>query len=111
MDQVVKGSGKGPLHANRLVDARYRFALATMKDPSSPGRGRAGRQTGRRPLTPAGAGALRELKCFLMKPMRDGYLRARSLCTSLSLLRHGALRAVRLEFNPLAEYGIMSFYR
>jgi hypothetical protein len=33
----------------------------------------------RRPLAPAGADAVRELKYFLMKPMRDSYRRARSL--------------------------------
>jgi two-component system, OmpR family, response regulator len=37
----------------------------------------------RRPLSPAGADAVRELKYFLMKPMRDRYRRARSLWTSL----------------------------
>jgi hypothetical protein len=48
-----------------------------------------------------------------MKPMRDRYRRARSLCASLNHPRRGAPRAAGAELNklnPQAEYGIMYFY-
>jgi hypothetical protein len=79
-----------------------------MKDRSSSGSGCTGGRTMRRPLSPAGADAVRELKYFLMKPMRDRYRRARSLWASLYPTHAAAPRVPPVpELNPQAEYGIM----